>query len=263
VSAAVSVRPSLAGRLMKRLVPVPIAGFAPPPCEIAAGVRVLDRQLRMPGGITLPNRTTVLGVRDGDIAVISPPPPDAEARRAIDSIGTVRWIVAPNSFHYLYAPSFAAHYPDAELLVSAGLRERVPEFPPADEIRARVPELWDGAVDVAVLGPVRGISETAFFHVPSKTLVLTDVAFHMTRFATAYERIGWRLSGVPKTFGPSRTARMLLLGDRVEAARFLRAVDAWPFERIVMAHGDVVERNAKAEFRRAFEAYLRQVNERG
>jgi hypothetical protein len=245
-----------ADRFMKNVLPRPVAGFAPPPREIARDVWTLDRQLRMPGGMILPNRTTVLRLDGGSAVVVSPPPADAEAFRAVDSIGTTKWIVAPNSFHYLYAPPFAAHYPGARLLTSPGLRERVPEFPAADELGAMVPQGWDGSIDVAVLGPVRGLSESAIFHVPSKTLVVTDLAFHVTHFARGIDRIIWRLSGVPAAFGPSRTARMLLLRDRSEASRFLRQVDAWPFERIVMAHGDVVERNAKVEFAKGFAAYL-------
>ncbi len=238
-------------------VPRQVAAYAPPPQELAPALWSLDRKLRMPGGPSLPSRTTIVRLSNGPLVVLSAPPalgPDGAA--AIDSIGTVGQVVAPNSFHYLGAREIMARYPDASLLVAPGLLERVPDLPPARELPPSPPEAWAGELDYAVLGPVRGVCEVVFFHLPTGTLILTDLAFNMTRFARAFERMAWRLSGVPTHFGPSRTARLLLLRDHAAAARCLSRVSEWPIQRIVVAHGDVVEQNARAEFLKAFAPYL-------
>lgn len=70
------------------------------------------------------------------------------------------------------------------------------------------------------------------------------------------DRIAWRLSGVPAGFGPSRTARTALLQDRPLVAAFLAKVLAWPFRRILAAHGETLEDDAPAVFRRAFANWL-------
>lgn len=93
-------------------------------------------------------------------------------------------------------------------------------------------------------------------HGPSGTLVLTDLAFNMRRHAGAFDRIGWRLFGVPARFGTSRTARLTLLRDRGAAASFLRRIAERDFRRILVAHGDPVEIDAREELRRAFARYL-------
>jgi hypothetical protein len=62
-------------------------------------------------------------------------------------------------------------------------------------------------VDLCVLGPVRGVSEVAFFHLSTGVLILTDLAFNITHFPRVVDRIAWRLAGIPHGFGPSRTAR--------------------------------------------------------
>ena len=189
--------------------------------------------------------------------VVSPPPLiQSDGAAAIDSIGIVRQVVAPNTFHYLYAAEFMARYPDASLLVSPGLLDRVPGLPAAEALGASAPEAWSGELEVALLGPVRGVSEVLFFHLPTGVLVLTDLAFNMTRYARRFDRIAWRLAGVPKGFGPSRTARLLLLRDRAEAARCLSRVSEWPIRQIIVAHGEVVEHDAKARFLEAFGGYL-------
>ena len=250
-------RRSLVDRLMKLAAPRAVAAFAPRPHQLARGVWVLDRQLRFPGGARLPLRTTIIHLSNGALVVVSPPPliePGGAA--AIDSIGVVRQVVAPNTFHYVYAAEFMVHYPDASLLVSPGLLERVTELPPAEELGPSPPEVWCGELDLAVLGPVRGVSEVVFFHHPTGTLILTDLAFNMTRFARRFDRIAWRLAGVPDGFGPSRTSRLLLLRDHAEASRCLSRVSEWPIRRILVAHGEVVEHNAKAQFLKAFARYV-------
>jgi hypothetical protein len=167
----------------------------------------------------------------------------------------VRHVVLPNSFHYLYGPEFLSHFPDTSLHLAPGLPERVPSLPPGAVLDEPAPPEWSGDLEVAVLGPVRGASEVIFLHRPSGTLVLTDLAFNVVH-QRGFDRVAWRLLGVPRGFGPSRSARMLLLRDREVARACLRRVAEWPFHRILVCHGETLEHDAAGEFRRAFAAYL-------
>jgi hypothetical protein len=97
-----------------------------------------------------------------------------------------------------------------------------------------------------------------FFHVPSATLILTDLAFNMVRYPRALDRIIWRMAGIPRGFGPGRTSRTLLLNDRAITARALECALEWPMRQIVVAHGDVVMDDAAAQFRSAFKDYVRR-----
>lgn len=242
---------------MKRAVPRPVAADRPPPHELGGGLWALDRQLQHFGMARLPTRTTLVRLRNGSLVVVSPPAlVDADAAAAIGAIGPVRQVVIPNSFHYLYAPEFRRHCPDATLLAPPGLAGRVPELPVDAELGPDPPPGWAGELEYTVLGPVGGASEVLFFHVPSATLLLTDVAFHMVHYPRPLDRLVWRLSGIPTHFGPGRTSRMMLLRDREVAHRALVRARAWPFERIVVSHGEPVEGDARAAFERAFAAYL-------
>jgi len=247
---------SIADRLIEGVSPRPVVDFAPAPEKIGDGIWILDRRLRMPpAGLTLQNRTTIVRA-GGGLVVISPPSPDARMFASIDALGTVASVVAPNSFHHLYAPAFAARYPAARLLACPGLRRRVPGFPPAQELGDDAAAAWNGELELVVHGPVRGISEVIFFHVPTRTLILTDFAFNMTSFVRPFDRLAWRLSGVPERFGPSRTARLLLLRDRAATAKTLQRILEWPLEHIVVAHGEIVERDARAALVRAYARWL-------
>jgi hypothetical protein len=210
----------------------------------------------MPGGPRLPSRTTVVRLPSGRLLVVSPPPVEAGGLEHLDALGVVEEVLVPNSFHYVNAPGFLARYPRAILRVAPGLHQRVAGLPAGEEVAASAPASWGAGLEHLVLGPARGVSEIALFHRPSATLVLTDLAFHMVSYGSRVEQAFWRLNGVPAGFGPSRTARMLLLRNRPLAAAFLRRVLGWPFRRVLVAHGDPLEENAAVEFARAFAPHL-------
>src|SRR5713101_7076712 len=112
-------RRSFLDNILKLAAPRPLAALTPQPQELAWGIWVVDRQLRLPGGARLPLRTTIIRLSNGALVVVSPPPLiESGDVAAIDSIGIVKHVVAPNTFHYVYAGEFMVRYPNASLLVA-------------------------------------------------------------------------------------------------------------------------------------------------
>ena len=249
-------RRSLLDRFLQLGRPRVVKDFAPPPAQVAPDLWSLERRLRMPGGPGLSARTTIIRLGSGGLLVASPPPVEVGGLEHLDRLGVVEEVLVPNSFHYLNTREFMARYPSACLRLAPGLHRRVPGLPPGDELTDQLPLSWRGAVEHAILGPVRGLSEVALFHRPSATLVLTDLAFHVVTFEGRLDRAFWKLAGIPSGFGPSRTARLLLLRDRNVAAAFLERVLAWSFQRVVVAHGEPLESCTADVFRRAFAPHL-------
>lgn len=244
-------------RLLDRMFQLAAPGVdvdhRPPPARLADGVWSLERHLRMTGGPILPSRTTLVRSSAGGLTVISPPPPHDETFAAIDALGKVEALVAPNSFHYLYVNDAKRRYPEAELYLAPGLQDRVATLPPGLDFSMSSPS---PELERVSLGPVRGMSEVIIFHRPSRILILSDLAFNLIHIERALDRVFWRAFGVPPEFGPSRTASLMLLKDRSVSKPALRRVLDWPFERILVAHGDVVQTEARARFQRAFASYL-------
>ena len=249
-------RRSWIDRVMRRQSPSPVRGLTPPPRTITENVWSLDRRIAMRGGLSLPARCTVVRLPSGALWVHSPVHLDAETREALTALGPVRHVVAPNSFHYVFVTQYPEAFPEVGVYVAPGLPERCPELPPATVLGAEPPTAWEGVFDSAVFGPVRGLSEVAFLHRPSATLILTDLSFYVTSAETLVERLMWQVSGVWHRFGPSLTTKMTLLRDRAAARAFAERVLEWKFERIVVAHGDVLESGSRDAFGRAFARYL-------
>ena len=246
---------SLLDRFASAADPSPLDDTIGEPAALAERLWTVDARLAFPG-LRLPVRMTVARLDDGGLWIHSPLRPLPRLLAALARLGPVRHIVAPNFVHHLFVNDFAAAHPEARLYLAPGLPERRPELRPGEALTDEAPPAWAGQIDQAVYGPVRGLSEVVFLHRPTRTLILTDLAFHPRSAASLGERLFWRLDGVWKRFGPGRTVRYTLFRDRSEIERIARRIDAWDFDRIVMAHGDVVEHDARATFRRAFAEWL-------
>ena len=226
-----------------------------PPRPVAEGLYAIERRFFLPGGVGMPTRSFVVRVAGGGVAVLSPLP-DEEARRDVAMLGPVRFLVAPNSFHYVGLASWAAAFPDAHILLAPGLRARRPELPAGDELAEGVEAPFASVLAHTVLGPMRGVSEVAFLHRPSRTLILTDACFHIQGAARTRDRLAYRMLGAWRRFGPSRTARTILLRDRAQVAEFVERMCRWDFERIVVAHGEALEPAGREALCAAFRSYL-------
>jgi Domain of unknown function (DUF4336) len=247
---------SLLDRILRASRPEFVSHFTPSPRQVDENLWTIERQLKMPGGLLLPVVSTVIRLKSSALLLFSPPRIDPSIESWLRGLGPVSAIVAPNSFHYMFVGDYLGSFPDAKLFVAPGLSRRVPSLPPALELSNLASEIWCAEIEQTVFGPVGNFSEAIFFHRPTATLLLMDLAFHLTTFESTFARISWRLFGVPTRFGPSRMARLTLLKDKAAAGRYLQPVLAWPFRRILVAHGAVLEANAQAEFRRAFAPYL-------
>lgn len=243
-------------RALKTVLPAAIEHFAPPPCLLADGIWIVERHLRLPPALRLPTNMTILRLRDGGLAIHAPVHIDPGLLAAVRELGEVVALIAPNTFHYSYVAEWVDVFPGAALYAAPGLAERVPQLPASIPLSDQPAAPWAGEIEQIVYGPIGPFSEVAFLHRATRTLLLSDLAFHLTRFDSWLQKLGWRLMGVPAGFGPSRSARMTLLRERTQAQPYLRRIAAWDFERIVVAHGEVVPSAGNAVFRRGFSRYL-------
>ena len=88
------------------------------------------------------------------------------------------------------------------------------------------------------------LQEIVFFHHASRTLILTDLAFHIRNSDSWFTRLFMRLNGAYGHFGPSRIFRTLVK-DRAALRSSLNRMQEWDFDRIIVAHGEVLEQGGK------------------
>ncbi|MFN8603415.1 MAG: DUF4336 domain-containing protein [Candidatus Binatia bacterium] len=196
-------------------------------------------------------RMTVIRLPDGALLVHSPVALDTPTRAALDALGPVRWVLGPCKVHHFYLPDFAAAYPDAALLAAPGLEAKRRDVKFAHVLNDDLELPFGGAVEHHVFAGSPMMNEVVLLHRPTRTLVLTDLAFNLPPGARNEARLFHRLVGATGRFGPHRVVR-LGIRDRAAAARSLERVLGWDFDRVIVSHGEVLETGGKAAMRDAF-----------
>jgi hypothetical protein len=207
-----------------------------------------------------PTRMTVIRI-GGDLFLHSPTPLMPALRAEIEKAGRPRWIVGPNRIHYWWIPEWKAAFPEAEVWLAPGITEQAAgriDFPHR-LLDREGSYAWDA--DIATL-PVasRFMTEIAFFHRFSRTLILTDLIenFEPHKLGSAVMRWLTRLGGVQDPHGAMpRDMRLTFAGRRPALRAAVEKMISWTPERIVLAHGRWYESNGTAELRRAFRWLLR------
>jgi len=211
----------------------------------------IDQPLRV-GGLDLGARTCVVRLADGGLVIHAPGPQTAALRAEIEALGPVRALIAPNLLHHLYLADSVRAFPHARVFAAPGLREKLGTVRVDEVLGEKAPALWANELDQLLVQGAPGMGEVVFLHRPSRTLLCLDLCFNVRRSSSLLTRLFMRANGALGRFGPSRLFRYAIMKD----ARAMRAsVDrilAWDFERVTVAHGDVLERGGNAALRESF-----------
>ena len=206
--------------------------------------------LNMPGGMKLPARMTVMKLADGSLALHSPIRIDNGLATELEALGPVRYLIAPNRFHHLFAGKAHERWPDAALYAAPGVAEKRRDLRIADTIGDSLPRPLAGELDACVMGGSARMSEVVFFHRPSGALIATDFVFNIEKPEGFVLNLFTGMMGTRGKFAQSRMVRMVT-NDRAANKASAERMLEWPIERVVMAHGGVVEDDAKRRLRSA------------
>ena len=220
--------------------------FDGPPVTGAAGFRFPTRMavIRLPG--------------DGGLWVWSPVALTPDIRGAVDALGPVLHLVAPNSLHFTFLAEWARAYPQARVHAAPGLTAQTAGTTIHAELKDEPDPAWAGTIDQVVVRGNRITTEVVFFHRDSTTVLVTDLVQQIPR---GWYR-GWRAlvarldlmtadtPSVPRKFRLATT-------DKSAARDGVRRILEWPAERLVMAHGAPVSAGGAEAMQRAFAWLLR------
>jgi hypothetical protein len=218
--------------------------------ELGADLFVADHPLVV-GGLHLGTRTTLVRLGNGGLFVHSPGPADDSLQREVEKLGPVVALVAPNKMHHLFLPAWTRAFPQARTFGPPGLAAKLPSIRLDEELGNHPPSLFSDALDQHVVRGAPRLEEVAFLHRSSRTLLLTDLAFHLRRSESRFTRIAMRLNGGYGRFGTTRLLRSTFR-DRSAARASLDLVLGWDFDRIVVAHGEVLDRGGREALREAY-----------
>ena len=221
--------------------------------ELDEDLWVAERPLRF-AGLEVGARMTAIRLREGEIFLHSPVELDQEIRSSLDGLGSVRFAVAPNRFHHLWAGEVLGAYPEAELFLAPGLAEKRPDLAQHGALGDEAPAGWAGQIDQLFFRGFSLANEVVFLHRASRSLILSDLAFNFGAEDAFLPRLLVRTLG-GGGFGPTLLER-LLIRDRPAARLCLERILEWDFERVIVAHGQVLESGGRQALRDGYQWLL-------
>jgi len=210
----------------------------------AENLWTVDHELRLPMGVRFPTRMTVVRLNDGSLALISPVPIDDRLAGEPVALGPVSHLIAPNLEHHLHLTPARRRYPEARLLGPAGLAAKEPglTFEPPE---ARDVALFGGILAATAIEGAPRMEETVWLHVPSRTLIVADLVFNIETPPSWQTSALLLVTGTRGRLAQSRVWNFLakdVASTRASCRRFM----AWDFDRLIVAHGNVIASGVKA-----------------
>ena len=188
-------------------------------------------------GMRLTTTMTVLRLGGPDLLVVSPAPLTAARRAAVEGLGRVAHLYAPNTFHHLWLGEWAAAFPQARVHAPAGLARKEPRLKIDRFHGGTTPEpAFAGLIDEVPVAGFR-LDETVLVHRPSRTAVVADLVHNVGRPAHGWTARYTRAMGFYDRIALSRFIRWTGFRDRRAARRSLDDLLSRDIDRLIVGHG--------------------------
>ena len=199
-------------------------------------------------GAEIGTRMTVIRLKGGGLWIHSPIPFEQSIRCELDAYGPVRFIIAPNRFHHLYVGPCAGAFPEAKVFGAPDLERKRRDLRFDAILDDAPPAEWAGQIDQLIFRAFPPLNEVIFFHRATRTLVLTDLLFNVRSSDSVWTRFLMTLDGGLGRAAVARSFKLLIKMRREQAQAAVERILSWDFDRILLAHGEAVEKDARQVF---------------
>lgn len=202
-------------------------------------------------GNNVGNRMTVIKLPSGKLLLHSPTRFSQEIASQLKALGQVGFIITPNNFHGLFSDDWLNAFPDATHY--SAKRKTNGTFKSLSE---SINDELESAIKVININGIPKLNEYAFIHIPSNTLILTDLAFNFDKQLctklSLWSKLLYRLNDCYQKFGPSKLMRTMIESTE-DLGKSIDEIKHYPLERIIVSHGNILEQEALATFSQAFD----------
>ncbi len=220
------------------------------PQLLAENLWLLAYPLKMLGA-DLRRNVTLIRLRSGKIVIHSTAPFSPDDVTTIRTLGEPGWLLDGILRHDTHAKDGRSAFPEIPYLAPEGFSEVV-GFATATIVPP--PIEWDGELLALEIQGAPEARDTALYHIPSRTLILTELVFNFGSDEPIWTELLLRVAvGAKHHPGMSRPVKA---GVKDEAAfqSSLATILGWDFDRVIVGHGDVIEQGGKAKLRTALAA---------
>jgi len=208
---------------------------------IGARTYYFDSRRTLFPGVTIPLRSMLVAASEHQFLIS----PVGTAEEAAQIAAPPLILIAPSLLHHLHFAEAIERYHPVALWGPPGLAERNPEL---GRVYMFGIDAWPYGhqLEYVLLGGAPQREEVVVFHRVTRTLYTADLCFHIREPEGFLAPLAFRMMGVHRRFAVPKMWRHWV-SDRAAFARSIDEILAWDFDRIVVAHGDVVEHNAREQ----------------
>lgn len=201
-------------------------------------------------GLMVGTRMTVVRLRE-EIWIHSPVSICVEMASELESLGKIRYIIAPNKYHHLFLSEWRERYPEAELYASPGLKSKRQDIAFDRELLAGETHPWSDAIAHTIFGPSRLFDEVVFFHRPSRTLILTDLIINaktdrynvLQKLFSAFDGLGYPNGTTPRLYRWS-------IKSKNAARNVYQTMVDWAPTKVIISHGEWFRKDGLNELKK-------------
>ena len=224
--------------------------------QVSPSIWTVTDQLAMPGKIIFPIRMNIIRLQENRLMLHSPIEINDQLAEEIEKLGQVSWLVGPNNLHHLFLEIAIRRWPEARVIAAPGLSAKQPDLEIHQSLTDQTPSEWRDELDLLFIEGIPFADETVFYHRKDKVLMLTDLIFNMHDAPNFRTRLLLKCVGAWQKVGQSRLLKMMVK-DRKAAGASTRKLFDWDFEKVLMAHGAVVDNEPQKQLRPALEWMMR------
>lgn len=203
---------------------------------------------------TLPYTTRMVIVRlaDNSLWIHSPIKLTQDLVNQVDALGQVRFLIAPNKLHHLFLKDWQQHYPATAVYGTEQVSQKRSDIQFDGILTSDVTLPWENDIQQCLFTGSKAMQECVFFHRDSKTLIVTDLIENFSPDAfPPIKRFLAKISGVVAPNGKMPIDWRLSFNKDV-AREHMQHIISWQPEKIVMAHGLIIEDHAVSFLEKSF-----------
>jgi len=206
-------------------------------------------------GIMFTTRMIVVKLSDGSVWANSPVSVPFDTLKRITELGPVRYLVAATPRHVWRLEGWHMLFPEAQLWAArtTPFTLKRGHLPFTGVLGDAPPQAWAEDLDQLAFKGNPLIEEVIFFHKQSGTVILDDlIQIHPVVKGKAVRNTLFKLEGVAYPHGGVGLDIRLSFTNRDLARQSLEKLLSWDFDKLVIAHGMCIEKDAKPFVQRAF-----------
>jgi Domain of unknown function (DUF4336) len=221
--------------------------------EFAEGISMIDGAPVRMLGVSLPTRMIIVKLSDGSLWVNSPVSVPIQVLDRIKASGPVRYLVAPTKMHIWRLEEWHVLFPEAELWIPQDGQNESKRLPFACILSGLLSPAWAEDLDQLVFKGNLFIQEVFFLHKQSSTLIVADfIQNHAIEKGRPLLNALWKIGGVAYPHGGVPLDIRLSFTRRTVARRSLKKLLSWEFDKLVIAHGVCIQKDARSFVEQAF-----------